>query len=289
MRISAPELFETAGAPPARAGGSLDGRAGRLKRRLVEFWASHEQYWNALSAEVSASSPQRARAAEFIPPGSKTLDVACGSAANAVWLAARTAYFGSDISQPGLRRAARQGLRLSCGDADQLPFASETFDAAISTFALEHSVQPVQMLREMRRVVRPGGRIVLLGPSWDLPFWYPNALRSRAALPGWRRAYTLRRTWGQLRGWLSGKLPFHVVEEPDAFSQPFVHDADAVYVVWSYEVISQMKRWGCRLLHCEVDDRMLGTRTPVRWLKRLLFLLPPYRYAGSTVLMVFER
>jgi len=217
------------------------------------------------------------------------LDAACGSAANAFWLAPKCRYFGADISQSGLRRASRPGLRLACGDGDQLPFANASFDAAISTFALEHAVNPVHMLEELHRVVRPGGRIVLLGPSWDLPFWYPNSVRSKAQNPVWRLAYTTRRMAGQLGGWLLGALPFLIVEDPDVFHSEFINDADAVYVVWSYEVIRQMKRWGCRLVHCEVDDRMLGSHWAVRLFKHMLFLLPPFRYAGSTVLMVFER
>jgi hypothetical protein len=43
------------------------------------------------------------------------------------------------------------------------------------------------------------------------------------------------------------------------------------------------------LVHAEVDDRMWGTKASVRLLKRMLYLLPPYRYAGSTALLVFER
>jgi len=201
----------------------------------------------------------------------------------------RCTYFGSDISQAGLRGANTPAWQLVCGDADQLPFADGSFDVTISTFALEHCVNPVRMLHEMHREVRQGGRIVLLGPTWDLPFWYPNAVQSKLQVPGWRMAYTRRRLLGQLRGWLFGRLPFMRIEDPDAFHQEFVYDSDAVYVVWSYEVIQQMKRFGCRLVHAEVDDRMWGTKTFVRLLKRILYLLPPYRYAGSTALLVFER
>ena len=94
---------------------------------------------------------------------------------------------------------------------------------------------------------------------------------------------------GHLRGWLFGELPFVIVEDPDALSRPFAYDSDAVYIVWSYEVIQQMKRYALRLVRCELDDRLLGHRLLVRWLKRMLYLLRPYRYAGSRVLMVFER
>jgi len=266
-----------------------DIRERELKRKLVNFWNGQQVYWNEISSEEAATSPQRERAAAFLPDNARVLDVACGSAANASLITRRCTYFGSDISQAGLRRANTPALQLVCGDADQLPFADGSFDVTISTFALEHCVNPVRMLHEMHRVVRQGGRIVLLGPTWDLPFWYPNAVQSKLQVPGWRMAYTRRRLLGQLRGWLFGRLPFMRIEDPDAFHQEFVYDSDAVYVVWSYEVIQQMKRFGCRLVHAEVDDRMWGTKTFVRLLKRILYLLPPYRYAGSTALLVFER
>lgn len=150
-------------------------------------------------------------------------------------------------------------------------------------------MSPVGVLKEIWRVVRPGGRIVLLGPTWDLPFWYPNALRSKAHKTLWRLTYTMKRALGQLGGWLFGRLPFLIIDDPDVLHREFECDADAVYVVWSYEVIRVMKRCGCRLIHAEVDERLWGRHMLVRFLKHLLFLLPPYRYAGSTVLMVFDR
>jgi SAM-dependent methyltransferase len=260
-----------------------------LKKKLVNFWNGQQVYWDGISTEEAAASPQRFRAASFLPDCAKVLDVACGSAANASLITPRCGYIGCDISETGLRRANTPALRLVCGDADKLPFADESFDATIATFALEHCVNPPRMLYELQRVVRGGGRIVLLGPSWDLPFWYPNALQSKLQEPGRRMAYTRKRLLGQLRGWLFDSLPFMRIEDPDAFHRAFVYDSDAVYVVWSFEVIRQMERFGCRLMHAEVDDRMWGTKSAVRLLKRLLYFLPLYRHAGSTVLLVFER
>ena len=269
--------------------GQADARAESLKKRLVSFWNSREVYWDPISTSEARESPEREKAVSFLPEGGRVLDVACGSAANAELIARRCSYVGADISPTGLHRAVGSALRLVCGDAEQLPFAGDSFDGTISTFALEHSVNPVRMLQEMHRVVRPGGRIVLLGPSWDLPFWYPNAMQSDMQDPGRRLAYSWRRLLGQAGGWLFGQLPFFRVEEPDVFHRDLVNDADAVYVVWTYEVIQQMKRFGCRLIHAEVDDRMWGTRSLVRLMKCFLYALPPYRLAGSTVLLVFER
>ena len=260
-----------------------------LKARLTEFWNSQEVYWSPLTEELAKNSGIRGRAASFVLEGSRILDVACGRAANCAWLLDHGQYFGSDISYGGLHHVQRQGLPLVCADADALPFADRSFDAVFSTYALEHSVNPVQMLREMVRVARPGGRIVILGPTWDFPFWYPNSLLTRARSRFWRLRYALKRLTSQTFALLGGPLPFLIVDNPDAFTQPFVHDSDAVYVVWSFEVIRQMKNWGCKLVHFEVDNRLLGDNPLVRLAKRFLMLLPAYRYAGSTSLMVFDR
>jgi len=217
------------------------------------------------------------------------LDLACGACANARWLLPRGSYYGVDISQGLMHLVQEPGLRLICADAEDLPFNEQSFDAVLLTYALEHAVNPVAVLKEMERVVRPGGRIILLGPSWDLPFWYPNALKSRAAKIGWRIRYTVRRLMGQLGGWIFGRLPFLIIEDPDALTSEFEFDGDAVYITWSYEVIQQMKQLGCNLIHWETDDQLLGDNTAVRLLKRLLLVLPPFRRAGSTTLLVFDK
>jgi hypothetical protein len=50
-----------------------------------------------------------------------------------------------------------------------------------------------------------------------------------------------------------------------------------------------MRKWGCRLIVGEADTPLLGENALVRLGKRLLMKLPAYRYAGSTVLLVFEK
>lgn len=260
-----------------------------LKARLRDFWNSQTLYWDLMTEEIASNSVNRARAASFIPQGGRILDAACGSASNCVWLLSRGEYFGADMSLRGLKRAQRPELHLTCADAEALPFAEGTFDAVLSTYALEHSTNPVQMLKELVRVVRFGGRIVLLGPAWDFPFWYPSSLRTKARSVSWRLGYTLKRFTTQMIALLGGPSPYLIVEEPDAFKEPFIYDADAVYVVWSYEIVRQMKSWGCKIVHIEVDDDLLGPNPLVRFGKRLLKLLPAYRHAGSTLLMVFER
>jgi len=255
-----------------------------LKARLKEFWENQQLYSFQPNEEVI-----RTRATSFVPGGSKVLDVACGRAVNSIWLADRAQYFGVDISLNFLRHAQRPDLNLICADAEALPFRSNCFDLVIATYVLEHSTNPISMLSEMARVVRSEGKVVLLGPCWDFPFWYPNSLLTRARHPVWRLSYTARRFSRQIAALFGGPLHFMVVDKPDAFSQPFEYDSDAVYVAWSYEIIRQTRKWGLRLVSAEADDQLLGKNSLVKWLKRVLMLLPIYRYAGSTILMVFEK
>lgn len=262
---------------------------GSLKERLHTFWSSHQDYWDMTASNQFVEAAPRQRATSYVPTGGSVLDVACGTAANSVWLKDECRYFGVDVSVKALQQPIHPSLQLACGDAEDLPFRPESFDAIVSTYVLEHAVEPIKTLQEMCRVAKPKGRIILLGPAWDFPFWFPNSLRSKAGNPRWRLRYTLGRFWRQLMGWWLGQLPFERVNEPDAFYSEFICDADAVYIVWTYEVVRLMKRWGYKLLHWEVDDRMLGTNAVVRTFKRLLSWLPIYRYAGSTVLLVFEK
>jgi demethylmenaquinone methyltransferase/2-methoxy-6-polyprenyl-1,4-benzoquinol methylase len=58
-------------------------------------------------------------------------------------------------------KKARPHLSFTAGDGTRLPFADGTFDAVTISFGLRNIVDPDQGLREMRRVTRPGGRLVV--------------------------------------------------------------------------------------------------------------------------------
>jgi SAM-dependent methyltransferase len=260
-----------------------------LKARLRQFWDLQQEYWDMLSAPSSADAEIRQKAASFLPRGESVLDVACGTAANSGFLRDDCRYVGVDLSIKALQRPVGEGLRLVCADTDHLPFREDYFGGAIATYVLEHAVDPVHMIREIWRVVKPSGRIVFMGPAWDFPFAVPNSLKSKGGSYAWRSFYAAGRLRRQLLGWWFGVLPFERVTDPDAFHFKFIYDSDAVYIVWSYELIQKMRQWGCKLVHWEVDDPLLGTNPLVRGFKRLLMLMPIYRYSGGTVLLVFEK
>jgi demethylmenaquinone methyltransferase / 2-methoxy-6-polyprenyl-1,4-benzoquinol methylase len=116
----------------------------------------------------------RERAADLarVGPGARVLDVATGTGDLALELARRVApggeVVGSDFSEAMLARAGRKAtppgveLRFEWGDALELPYADETFDAATVGFGARNFSDLARGFAEMVRVVRPGGRVVVL-------------------------------------------------------------------------------------------------------------------------------
>jgi arsenite methyltransferase len=86
------------------------------------------------------------------------------------------AVCGVDISEPLLSAARRHCAHLSWvqfqqSDATQLPFPDQVFDAAISTQVLEYVRDVDAALAEIHRVLRPGGRAVIVDTDWDSIVW----------------------------------------------------------------------------------------------------------------------
>jgi demethylmenaquinone methyltransferase/2-methoxy-6-polyprenyl-1,4-benzoquinol methylase len=137
-------------------------------------------------------------------PGDRALDVATGTGAVAVELARRWRcdVVGVDQSPEmlavGARRVAEAGLsdqiRLVEGSAEALPFADDSFDALTCTYLLRYVDDPATTLRELARVVRPGGRVAMLEfglprglwrGAWELYVRSVLPLAGRAISPGW--------------------------------------------------------------------------------------------------------
>ncbi len=96
--------------------------------------------------------------------GESVLDVGAGTGVSTEELARSGAFaVGVDLSVGMLRagRAVRPRVPLLAGDALRLPFADGTFDAVTISFALRNVVDTDAALRELGRVTRPGGRLVV--------------------------------------------------------------------------------------------------------------------------------
>ncbi len=156
-------------------------------------------------------------------PTDTVLDVATGTAAVALELVRQKDCFVVGIDQsPGMlaagrsrveRAAATHKVRLQEGDARRLPFENDQFDALTFTYLLRYVEAPPATLRELARVVRPGGTIA--GLEFGLPtgVWRPLwELWVRIGLPGAGRV--IGNGWREVGDFLGPSIREHYAEWP---------------------------------------------------------------------------
>ena len=97
----------------------------------------------------------------------RILDVGCGTGANLLMLSEYGDAEGVDISEDALAFCRERGLeKVRLGAAEKLPYADGTFDLVTALDVVEHMDDDLAGLREMRRVLRPGGRVLLFVPTF---------------------------------------------------------------------------------------------------------------------------
>ena len=149
-----------------------DPRAGRV-RALFDRIAPRYDLLNSLMSGGRHHAWRRLAVDLAAPPdGGTALDVGCGTGDLSLALARHPLrrIVGVDLAPAMVERArskvAERGsaerVHLGLGDALRLPFPNDTFDCALTAFTLRNVSDVSQALAEMRRVTRPGGRIVSL-------------------------------------------------------------------------------------------------------------------------------
>lgn len=173
--------------------------AGDRNRFAQQLFASLPKRYDQLAEVLSMAQNGRWRRAmvDHIVPAdpARMLDVASGTAGVAIQLATRTSsdVVGVDLTRNMLARGqenvAKDGLNerigLVAGRAEQLPFPDAAFDALTFTYLLRYVEDPQATLRELARVVKPGGAVAslefFLPPSRFWRFWW--WLYTRLLLP----------------------------------------------------------------------------------------------------------
>jgi demethylmenaquinone methyltransferase / 2-methoxy-6-polyprenyl-1,4-benzoquinol methylase len=129
----------------------FDGVAKGYDRTNSVMTLGFDRRWRWLTRRVLDASP-----------GERVLDLAAGTAVSTTEYAKSGAFcVAADFSLGMLRSGGHREVPKVAADAFHLPFASESFDAVTVSFGLRNMDDTVAALREMCRVVRPGGRIVI--------------------------------------------------------------------------------------------------------------------------------
>jgi len=137
---------------------------------------------------------QRRRVIELLAPrpGEHVLDVGCGPGHLAQEIADLVEPGGSvvgvDVSEHMLRLAAGLGVQVMHMPDATLPLQDDSIDAAVASQVYEFVSDLPGALAELHRVLRPGGRAVILDTDWDSLVWHSSdPYRMRAVIDGWRR------------------------------------------------------------------------------------------------------
>ena len=151
--------------------------AAGVRSMFDEIAAFYDPMNDAMTAGLHRRWRQIA-ARSVVVPGYRVLDACCGTGDLSVAVRkAGGAVTGLDFSERMLERARRKSNEISwvLGDVLELPFADESFDAATVGFGIRNVDDLGRGLRELRRVLRPGGRLAILEvvrPKGPLSLFY---------------------------------------------------------------------------------------------------------------------
>ncbi|HSR95215.1 MAG TPA: bifunctional demethylmenaquinone methyltransferase/2-methoxy-6-polyprenyl-1,4-benzoquinol methylase UbiE [Solirubrobacterales bacterium] len=183
--------------------------AGQVNRMFDRIAGRYDLLNSVMTAGLHHRWRQRAADRAELRPGDAGLDICCGTGDLALELARRVApgghVVGCDFSEPMLdlarEKAATQGVpgvRFEWADALHLPYDDGRFDAVTVGFGVRNLSDLDAGLREMRRVLRPGGRLAILEItqptrpplSTFYSLWFDRAVPVLGALAGDPEAYS---------------------------------------------------------------------------------------------------
>ena len=148
--------------------------------------------------------------------GTLLLDVAIGDGRNMPLIPRDCQVFGVDISRVLLEKCqhdyADREIHLIVGEAESLPFPDSTFDNVLSLGALNHVNDPGKALREMARVVKPDGIVVVADEVPDLP---NRQIAHKLGLPKLQK-------WILSRVFFLGPMSEVILEHTDLKIEPLV-------------------------------------------------------------------
>jgi len=161
-------------------------------RRLYDRWADNQLFYD-LIARANAPAREQACAHLDLSRGERVLEIGCGPGVNLGMLAegvgSEGAVVGVDYSEKMVQRATasqreheRENVEVVRGDATQVSFEPETFDAALASLVLSVIPAPEDVIESVYSALKPGGRFVVFDAAaryHDGPMQLLNPIHTR--------------------------------------------------------------------------------------------------------------
>ena len=154
------------------------------RKRSQEFFDRHARQWDDLARTLLPAPDYRERLLSPVPEGKTVVEIGFGAGGLLPVLAARSAtVIGVDHSPAMLEEARRRlalsglnGIDLRLGEMTHLPLPDRSADCAVLNMVLHHAADPPAVLAEIRRVLTPGGVLVLADLSRHEREWVRERL-----------------------------------------------------------------------------------------------------------------
>lgn len=170
--------------------------------------------------------------------GRRLLDVGCGTG----WFSARACKWGAQVTSVDLGERLLSKVAGKCdsarivGNILELPFKDKSFDIVVCSEVIEHTLDPLQALDELQRVLRSGGILALTTPNrlWKFAIYIANALKVRPyeGLENWTSWLSMRKNIKEYNLDIESMFGFHIL--------PFVSPS-------LYGFLNRMDHYGERL------------------------------------------
>lgn len=214
---------------------------------------------------------------------SSILEIGCGMAELPAFLPSNFSYYGLDPAEECVKKSKELWPRHNFvrGIAESLPFKNESFDLVFSVQVIEHVSDPKAALKEMFRVLKTGGFLIIIAPNMETPWSTINAIRHFNYYQ--RLVLGIKRSCDVILRFV-GFFSFRTIDKnfTETTGRYERSDDDLKYITSGYEISSFFKKMGLE----EIYFKELRSRNLI---KKIMTRLPVFKYSARGIFLIFKK